>query len=223
MPTLRMRLAAPMQAWGTRSRFGERDTDLEPSKSGVLGLLCAAMGVDREDWDTLEPLTRLRMGVRVDQPGLLRCDYHTAQDIDAKNLTHVRSTAVTRRYYLADAIFLACLEGKDRALLEQANQALRNPHWPLYLGRKAFVPSKPVFFEEAGVREEGLEQVLAPSISAFLGSGDTPDVVRVVIESHGPEGSLHMDQPIASFAERRYGARYVLSQSWEWEVSDAPV
>jgi len=43
MPTLLLRLAGPMQSWGLSSRFTIRDTSLEPSKSGVLGLLCAAL------------------------------------------------------------------------------------------------------------------------------------------------------------------------------------
>ena len=43
MSVLLLRLAGPMQAWGTQSRFTVRDTGLEPSKSGVIGLLCAAL------------------------------------------------------------------------------------------------------------------------------------------------------------------------------------
>ena len=78
MPTLLLRLTGPMQSWGTASRFSERDTGPEPSKSGVLGLLCAALGVDRADWDRLNPLTFLRMGVRHDRPGIPRYDYQTA-------------------------------------------------------------------------------------------------------------------------------------------------
>jgi CRISPR system Cascade subunit CasD len=39
MAVLLLRLAGPMQAWGTQSRFVNRDTELEPSKSGVIGLL----------------------------------------------------------------------------------------------------------------------------------------------------------------------------------------
>ena len=49
MSVLLMRLAGPMQSWGTRSRFSNRDTGLEPSRSGVIGLLCAALGRPREE------------------------------------------------------------------------------------------------------------------------------------------------------------------------------
>src|SRR5258706_11213757 len=76
MSTLLLRLAAPMQSWGTQSRFVVRDTGLEPSKSGVIGLLCAALGRPREA--PMEDLARLRMGVRVDREGVMQTDYHTA-------------------------------------------------------------------------------------------------------------------------------------------------
>lgn len=223
MPTLLLRLAGPMQSWGTRSRFDERDTDLEPSKSGVLGLLSAAMGIDRCDWGNLEPLARLRMGARVDQPGVLRCDYHTAQDFDRDDPSRVYDTAVTQRYYLADAIFLVGLEGEDRGLLERAHGALKNPQWPLYLGRKAFVPSHPVVLEP-GVLDQGLEDALRSY--PYLGSGRPPEEEehRAVIESLSPDGSLRMDQPLGPFAERRFGARYVRSLVWpRGEAPNAPI
>ena len=78
MGTLLIRLEGPMQSWGTTSRFDQRDTGKEPSKSGVIGLLAAALGYDREDWQNVEPLTQLKMGVRHDRPGILKRDYQTA-------------------------------------------------------------------------------------------------------------------------------------------------
>ena len=74
--TLLLRLAGPMQSWGTRSRFTERDTELEPSKSGVIGLICAALGRTRTE--SVDDLSQLRMGVRVDFQGTLSRDFHTA-------------------------------------------------------------------------------------------------------------------------------------------------
>jgi len=65
-----------MQSWGVQSRFGVRDTGLEPSKSGVVGLLCAALGRARHE--PIADLAALKMGVRVDCEGRLLRDYHTA-------------------------------------------------------------------------------------------------------------------------------------------------
>lgn len=207
-----MRLAGPMQSWGTRSRFDERDTDLEPSKSGVLGLLCAALGIDREDWKNLEPLTRFRMGVRVDEPGVLRVDYHTAQSRPGEAKT---DTAQSWRYYLSGAVFLVGLEGEDRGLLERVHVALKNPHWPLSLGRKAFVPSQTVFLEPPETNMHGLlETPLRESLENFEFIGrkrPDGDTFRFILESDTATGSARFDQPNGSFAERRFIARHVVS------------
>ena len=48
MSTLLLRLAAPLQAWGTDSKFETRRTNQEPSKSGVIGMLAAALGLPRD-------------------------------------------------------------------------------------------------------------------------------------------------------------------------------
>jgi len=216
MPTLLLRLAGPMQSWGTRSRFDERDTDQIPSKSGVIGLLCAAMGVNREDSKRVLELAKLRMGVRVDQPGVLRYDYQTAQKVISADQTKKHDTAVTMRYYLADAVFLVGLEGENRDLLERAHRALKNPVWPLFLGRKSYLPSPGVYLQD-GLRKESLEEALR---YRFLGhggpkdeGGEEPEVIPlpVFLENRtSSEGSLRMDQPLSSFAERRFGARFVI-------------
>ncbi len=69
MSTLLLRLAGPLQAWGTESRFNTRQTGPLPSKSGVIGLLAAALGLSRDA--DLSALRELRFGVRTDQSGEL--------------------------------------------------------------------------------------------------------------------------------------------------------
>src|SRR4030043_150082 len=86
MAVLLIRLCGPMQSWGTQSRFSNRDTELEPSKSGVIGLLCAALGKPRDEREAQIPpsineLSALKMGVRVDREGAVKCDYHTALNV----------------------------------------------------------------------------------------------------------------------------------------------
>lgn len=154
--TLFLRLAGPMQSWGTSSRFQLRRTDRYPSKSGVLGLLLCAKGVAREEsGQALEPLNRLVMGVRVDRPGTADWDYHTAGakigiwQADRKKLKKTASTGeyetlLSRRQYLYDASFLVALRGAPGTIAECASH-LQEPAWPVFLGRKCCVPAEPVF------------------------------------------------------------------------------
>lgn len=147
--TLTFCLDAPMQSWGLRSRFQSRDTAHEPTKSGIVGLLAAAIGIARDDNDKIQRLAQTRMGVRVDREGLVERDYHTVSNVPDTEVHAVpeeigshHHTVVSHRYYLADAVFLVALEHPDRDELLRWHAALHHPHWPLYLGRKAFVPSR---------------------------------------------------------------------------------
>lgn len=218
MPTLLLRLVGPMQSWGTTSRFDQRDTGKEPSKSGVIGLLAAAMGIDRENWTDLEPLTRFVMGVRHDRPGMPRRDYQTAGCAASDTIIRADGTqakdggVVSQRFYVADAAFLVALEGEDRALLDRANLKLKDPTWPLALGRKSYVPSEPIWLDE--VQEDSIRDVLTrwPWITSPRRGETPPEKLLVSFDSQDGSGVLRMDQPLSSFAERRFGARFVVSE-----------
>lgn len=136
MTSLLIPLCAPMQAWGDSSRFVERKTRAEPTKSGVVGLLAAAQG--RRRTDPVEDLVSLRFGVRIDQPGRLTKDFHTAIDWRTG-----KSQPLSNRYYLADTYFLAAVEGPEE-LLVGLQHSLARPTFPLYLGRRSCPPSVPV-------------------------------------------------------------------------------
>jgi CRISPR system Cascade subunit CasD len=202
-----------MQSWGTTSRFDQRDTGREPSKSGVIGLLAAALGIDRENWIDLEPLTRLSMGIRHDRPGVPKRDYQTAQHIVSADGSKIHETAVTTRYYLADAAFLVGLECADRSLLEKIHFALHEPLWPLALGRKSYVPAESIWIE-AGLLDVPLRDALSrwPWIASRRRWEELPEKLLVSFESEDGSGALKMDQPLSSFAERRFGARFVRSE-----------
>lgn len=208
MATLLLRLAGPMQSWGTTSRFDERDTQLEPSKSGVLGLVCAALGRDRAE--PVDDLAALRMGVRIEREGVPMRDYQTATGvaIASSGKPDLTRTVVSPCYYLADAVFLVGLEG-DSSTLAIINEALARPVWPLALGRKSFVPSLPVHLPD-GLVNHPLAAVLA-SWPCLL-SGGRPQESRRVLLEHSSEGNVRLDQPVAPFSERRFGPRYVKSE-----------
>ena len=149
MSTLVLRLSGPMQSWGTSSRFVYRATDPQPSKSGIIGLLAAALGRRRSD--PIEDLLKLKFGVRIDQEGRVMRDFHTARTLDGSE-----TMPLSERFYLADAVFLAAVEGPDSFIIDLDN-ALKAPYFPLYLGRRACIPIGQV---TQGVRNKTLRNTL---------------------------------------------------------------
>jgi CRISPR system Cascade subunit CasD len=179
-----------------------RDTGLEPSKSGVIGLICAALG--RHRWEPIADLATLRLGVRVNREGTMEVDYHTALNVikASGEPSKAGEAVVSHRFYLADADFLVGLECEDLGLLKEIDDALQNPSWPLFLGRKAFPPGEPVHLPDGlqpGKKlEEALKQYPLRRRIPF----------RLILEDR--EGEIvRVDQPIAPFSERRFGPRRV--------------
>jgi len=205
MNTLLLRLSGAMQSWGVHSRFGVRDTGLEPSKSGVLGLVCASLGIDREDDARLALLAVLTMGVRVDREGALKVDYHTAKDV-LKASGGIKDTDLSNRYYLADALFLVGLASDDLKLLESIHSALRNPVWPIFLGRKAFIPGEPVWLQDG--LKFGLDLETALNTYPILSDRQASERQRLVLEDQLQGVVVRADQPL-SFAHgmRRFAPR----------------
>ena len=132
-----LRLAGPMQSWGSSSRFTRRSTEAFPTKSGIVGLLAAAQG--RRRTDPIEDLVDLKMAVRVDQPGELLRDFHTAH-------RGVVSMPLSDRFYLSDAVFAAFVAGPEE-IIDGLADAIRCPRFPLYLGRRACPPTMPLFLQ----------------------------------------------------------------------------
>jgi len=208
-----------MQSWGTQSRFTIRDTGMEPSKSGVIGLICAALGRPRSE--PVDDLAKLKMGVRVDKEGKMQVDFHTALDVAkaSEDKKKERDTVVSTRYYLADADFLVGLESDDFNLLEKIHNALANPHWTLYLGRKSFVPSVPVQIPDGLKEKDSLESALKcyswPRLFAKVPKeNERPKELRLVLETPFGEGNeVRCDQPVgAAFGyslKHNFTTRYV--------------
>lgn len=200
--TIFLILEGPLQAWGERSRWSVRDTALEPTKSGVVGLLACALGL-QADVDLRALSQQIQIGVRCDRPGVVMIDYHTVTGgvlsaegkVKKTASTGLAETLVTQRAYLCDASFLVAVKA-DPELIKRISKALQQPCWPIYLGRKSCPPARPVF---AGLGD--YEDML----SALSGCG--PDHVRAVVECAPGEGALRRDE-VASRSRRTFNPRY---------------
>lgn len=145
---LALLLDAPLQSWGFASRFQRRTTGMHPTKSGVVGLLCAAMGIgkgtdaEREMLPHLAALKMTSIAITREYPRLE--DFHTVQGTRRASGKPNPDPVVTRRQYLTDARFGIILAG-EHALLERLSAALYDPVWGVWLGRKSCIPARPVF------------------------------------------------------------------------------
>lgn len=205
MTTLVLRLAAPLQSWGTASRFVRRGTDRAPSRSGVIGLLAAARGLRRTD--PLEDLLQLRIGVRTEQPGRVERDFQTARTRDGSD-----AMPLSYRYYLADAVFAVAIEGPTD-LLQGLREALRRPVFPVYLGRRSCPPAGKL---DHGLRDGDVATVLkslpwlaSPAVQRAAGSTVTLTVHRDC-DPDTPGCDVVRDDPITfDPAHRQWGWRSV--------------
>lgn len=203
--TLRIWLAAPLQSWGTSSRFEVRGTDLAPSKSGVIGMLCAALG--RTRGQSVDDLAALRFGVCVERRGTVLRDFHTVGAGTDPVITASGAKGrgiVTERLYLQDAAFVVGLEGTDVTLLTALGDALSAPRWPLALGRKSCPPAGPLVDGDSIVAvdlvpalTDGWRPVGVPSRLATV-----PARVELLLEDPGGE-LVTDDQPRGAAYEHR--------------------
>ncbi len=212
MMTVLLRLEGPLQSWGSQGRFALRDTDRTPTKSGVLGLVACAMGIERDDSAALKKLRSLRMAVRVDRPGTLLRDYHTVGGGTFRSRPHnlygSKATAVTERYFLQDASFLVGLEG-TRSLVEAVGSALENPRWPLSLGRRSCTPARKIF---AGLVSEDCESAVthAPLCDNRVDDKGQYSPTLLLVETDPFHGQPRTDVPESLLPnDRRFGRRFV--------------
>ncbi|MFX0575056.1 type I-E CRISPR-associated protein Cas5/CasD [Nocardia nepalensis] len=142
----------PMQSWGTRSHWNHRDTLAYPSRSGLIEMLAAAMGHQRN-----EPLRRyadLEFTIRIDRPGRMVVDFHTvgggrSRDetpplADGGRRAEGKGTIVSHRHYLADAAFTVAVTSTNTELLEELGAALKAPRYGIHLGRRSCPPAGPL-------------------------------------------------------------------------------
>ncbi|EKO3870297.1 type I-E CRISPR-associated protein Cas5/CasD [Vibrio harveyi] len=157
-PYLVFRLYGPMASWGQPAVGGERHTGMMPSRSALLGLLGAALGIKRENDAQLENLRQsVLFGIKQVTSGALLRDYHTTQVAANNNKIHYHTrkqelemgklaTVLSSRDYRCDGLWIIAvsLTKQSAFTLGQLQQALLKPTYPLCLGRKSCPPALPL-------------------------------------------------------------------------------
>jgi len=172
------RLYGMMASWGDIAVGEFRPTFNRPSKSAVMGLVAAALGIWRDEEERQRDLALgYLMAVRTDGPGILMRDYHTIQVPSAGTGATTDPVATRRdelavppeelntilssRDYRCDAVFTICLWSRTASPpypLAALKTHLENPAFVLYLGRKSCPLALPVHAQV--VNAENLAEAL---------------------------------------------------------------
>lgn len=166
-----IRLYAPLASWGQAAVGGTRPTSVNPTRSALIGLLGAALGVRRDDAIQQDILQQsVLFAVKQLMPTCLLRDFHTIQvpskgkqklltrkmELDVKDL----NTILSSRDYRCDGLWVAAITLTSNAqyTLEVLKHALIRPHYHLYLGRKSCPLAAPLFPKI--IRTETLKEAL---------------------------------------------------------------
>ncbi len=155
-----------MQAWGGPVAGDDRPTLDGPTKSGVLGLVAGALGIERADIARIRALhDGLGLVVRVDRGGVAGVDFQTIEFVPTSDGKVRKDPVISRRGYLYDAVFTVLLvERPDlQTPLEVIAHALRFPKYLPFLGRRACPPASPVLIMP-GVRDGSTWQSILDAI-----------------------------------------------------------
>lgn len=226
---------APLQSWGADSKFGRRDTLTFPTKSGVLGLVLSALGAGGEQRALLAEFSHLNQTVisfvrckktgngdiKHDREPLLRDFHMVGSDYDKHDpwaslmIPKTREgkpavgggTKMTYRYYLQDAVFAVILEvPADK--VEVVAQALQNPAWDIYLGRKNCVPTD--FIYRGTFDNETVALEMAASIAMGKQRIEDFRVLQGAIEKDKADEIFTVnDIPVQFGEDKRYRDRQV--------------
>ncbi len=202
---LALRLEGPMQSWGVDSQYNRRNTGLMPTKSAIAGMCCAALGLSRgcmAEQEFLSDFKRVKM-TAIAIPGMNKWgkeipvrrlqDYHTVQNTrTAEGKT--KDCHITHRQYLMDAAFGVVLEG-DAAFLKKIEDALADPEWGLWLGRKTCIPTAPIL--------AGLKETESDALRLLIGENHPDFFTRQMEMQNFEEGRDSLPDTPVSFAPDR--------------------
>lgn len=221
-------LEAPLQSWGYNSRFGRRDTLGFPTRSGVLGLICCALGAGGEQRDLLARLSSGEMRVeaytRADGDGcptlpepplsdfqMVGGGYDTSDPWESLMVPKTskgkkpsgNGAKMTYRNTLQDMAFAVTLEVPE-SMAGSIGEALMAPIWDVYLGRKHCAPTEIIY-----------QGVFDTPESAHCRAKEMADSKRrassfqVIEGEHDGQVLVLNDAPTQFGEDKRYSDRFV--------------
>ncbi len=230
---LLFQLYGPMASWGDVAVGEYRPSAAQPSKSAVLGLMAAAMGVRRDEEERHRAMADgYGLTVAVLATGTLLRDYHTVQVPPQQRGTVWRTrrdelrsnrlgTILTSRDYRTDALYRIAVRRRSEVApftLEALRDGLLRPHFTLYLGRKSCPPSLPLQpqINSATDVTEALEQASFADLRKLVGIHALPD--------QAARPALYWDagEPVARRPLKTFTRRDVPSSRRRWQFAERP-
>lgn len=173
MKYLLLKLDGPMQAWGGHTYEDYRPSEIIPTRSGLIGLLAACLGIERHEADRLSDLSAsvfftVHSADRHPQaPSRRIVDFHTVTGVRKVDGSTRKDPVVSRRQYLCDTVFTIAVSHNPGGefSLDSIAHALTKPVFTPFLGRRSCPPARPLF---AGWTDaaDGVE-----AVKAFCGGG----------------------------------------------------
>jgi CRISPR system Cascade subunit CasD len=180
-----LKIDGVMQGWGGHTYEDWRPTELFPTRSGLLGLLGACLGIDRQDIVQLNALAAsvkfsIRSDFRSDLDGnhidsLRLCDYHTIEHARKVDSTENKNPVQSYRWYLFDAPFTVAVEEIPKAPIsvDIIASKLRKPTYTPFLGRRSCPLSRPLLDREDSPFGKPFEAISAMDALEKSGLGGT--------------------------------------------------
>ena len=147
-----LRLQGVMQSWGGHTYEDYRPSMLFPTRSALVGLLAACLGIDRNDCERQKVLSQsFSCAVRADERGFSvrkLTDFHTVLEARKVDGTPNKNPVVSRREYLCDASFTVSLYLKESPLytVDVLIRHLQKPVYTPFLGRRSCPLGVPLFY-----------------------------------------------------------------------------
>ncbi len=134
-----------MSAYGLQTFDVHRRVNHFPTRSAVMGLLGAALGIKRDNHQQLHQLSQqLSIAVQVNKTGTKITDYHTVQNFRSPLGKIQKGVKPTYRDYWCDSEHTFAITGNSN-VIEELAKAVKEPAFTLFQGRKSCPLTRPVF------------------------------------------------------------------------------
>ncbi len=208
------RLYGPLASWGEIAVGEVRRSASYPSRSAIMGLISAALGIKRDESDRLTSLYNgYDFAEKVISPGSLLKDYHTIQvpDSTGKTIYHTRrdelvigrkrlGTILSSREYRCDSLSIVSIRPRTNPpyTLSSIKEKLERPKYILYLGRKSCpiaLPLKPQIITASGFRESLDKAGFPPILESRKGDDITEWFIQYATPRYYWEGDAGDMEP----------------------------